>query len=228
MRLVHPWIIISMYCWTCFHHWWISCLLDANRLSVKHSTHLSTNIQYTDADEDEDEDNDDDDEPCFIIDAKHYGSISRFYNHSCKPNVYTQNVVIKYRHLCICKTFINEFLIPCSRYSLSRMILDFQLLHSLHVDRFELAKVNLDTCWSLTCQSMVIGFYVLLLLLFFHLELCWDYNYTVGCMPDIQINCQCQSSNCRGRLLWHNLVILLEYCELNSSALLRCFTFGND
>lgn len=36
---------------------------------------------------------------------------------------------------------------------------------------------------------------------FFLIEICWDYNYTVGCMPGIRIDCQCQASNCRGRLL---------------------------
>lgn len=36
----------------------------------------------------------------------------------------------------------------------------------------------------------------------FFIEICWDYNYTVGCMPNIRIDCQCQASNCRGRLLW--------------------------
>lgn len=72
------------------------------------------------------------------------------------------------------------------------MIHDFQLLHSLHVEIFVLEKViNLTTktfsfFLNYICEC---------------LEICWDYNYIVGCMPDVRIDCQCQASNCRGRLL---------------------------
>ncbi|CAF1044890.1 unnamed protein product [Adineta ricciae] len=82
------------------------------------------------------------------IDAKYYGSISRFYNHSCKPNVHIQNV------------FINS-----------------------HDVRFPVIAL-------FACRNIRAGE-----------EICWDYNYTVGCMPGVRIDCQCQASNCRGRLL---------------------------
>lgn len=32
-------------------------------------------------------------------------------------------------------------------------------------------------------------------------ELCWDYRYVVGSVPNKKINCYCKSSNCRRRLL---------------------------
>ena len=32
-------------------------------------------------------------------------------------------------------------------------------------------------------------------------ELCWDYNYEVGSIPDKVIHCNCGSETCRGRLL---------------------------
>ncbi|XP_059480204.1 histone-lysine N-methyltransferase SETDB1 isoform X2 [Neocloeon triangulifer] len=32
-------------------------------------------------------------------------------------------------------------------------------------------------------------------------ELCWDYNYEIGSLPDRRLDCYCESANCRGRLL---------------------------
>jgi hypothetical protein len=64
-------------------------ILEIPRIPVKRCVRLSTDSQSDDEDEANDDDNDD---ACFILDAKHYGSISRFYNHSCKPNVHIQNV----------------------------------------------------------------------------------------------------------------------------------------
>ena len=52
----------------------------------------TTTSHASDDDDNDDDDDENDDEACFILDAKNYGSISRFYNHSCKPNVYIQNV----------------------------------------------------------------------------------------------------------------------------------------
>ncbi len=66
-------------------------ILEIPRIPVKRCVRLSTDSQSDDEDEANDDDNDD---ACFILDAKHYGSISRFYNHSCKPNVHIQNVII--------------------------------------------------------------------------------------------------------------------------------------
>lgn len=66
--------------------------LESHRMPVKHCVRLSTDSQSDDDDEDDEDQNKDD--SCFILDAKYYGSISRFYNHSCKPNVQIQNVFI--------------------------------------------------------------------------------------------------------------------------------------
>ena len=57
-------------------------ILDTSWFALKHRVHSSR----------EDHQDDDDDVGSFILDAKQYGSISRFYNHSCKPNVTIQNV----------------------------------------------------------------------------------------------------------------------------------------
>ncbi|CAF0956757.1 unnamed protein product [Didymodactylos carnosus] len=40
-------------------------------------------------------DDSDDDNDGYTIDAKHYGCVSRFYNHSCSPNIMVQNVFIE-------------------------------------------------------------------------------------------------------------------------------------
>ncbi|XP_065343367.1 histone-lysine N-methyltransferase eggless isoform X1 [Cloeon dipterum] len=32
-------------------------------------------------------------------------------------------------------------------------------------------------------------------------ELCWNYNYEIGSLPDRRLDCYCESANCRGRLL---------------------------
>ncbi|CAF1263192.1 unnamed protein product [Rotaria magnacalcarata] len=100
------------------------------------------------SDDDDDDDDEEDEDSCFIIDAKHYGSISRFCNHSCKPNVEIQNI------------FINS-----------------------HDPRFPVIAL-------FACRHIRAGE-----------EICWDYNYKVGCMPNVRIDCQCQATNCRGRLL---------------------------
>jgi len=68
----------------------VCSLLETTRIPVKRCVRLSTDSQSDDEEEDNDQENDD---SCFILDAKHYGSISRFYNHSCKPNVHIQNVI---------------------------------------------------------------------------------------------------------------------------------------
>ncbi|CAF0786002.1 unnamed protein product [Rotaria sordida] len=116
-----------------------------NRIPVKCCIRSLNDTQTDNEDDDNDED---DDDSCFILDAKHYGSISRFYNHSCKPNVHIQNV------------FINS-----------------------HDPRFPVIAL-------FACRNIRAGE-----------EICWDYNYSVGCMPNVRIDCQCQASNCRGRLL---------------------------
>jgi len=69
-------------------------ILEEIRIPIKRCVRLSTDSLSDDGDENNDEENDD---PCFILDAKHYGSISRFYNHSCKPNVNIQNVILVIR-----------------------------------------------------------------------------------------------------------------------------------
>lgn len=54
----------------------------------------------SDSSADDDDASDTDDETSsYIIDAKHYGSVSRFYNHSCKPNVHIQNVNLPFRSI---------------------------------------------------------------------------------------------------------------------------------
>ena len=65
--------------------------LGTNKIPIKRCIRLS-NDSETDYEDEEIED--DEDDSCFILDARHYGSISRFYNHSCKPNVHIQNVII--------------------------------------------------------------------------------------------------------------------------------------
>ncbi|CAF3483956.1 unnamed protein product [Rotaria sp. Silwood1] len=123
----------------------ISILNVRGRIPVKRCIKL---LSDNEDDENDEDDDDDDDDSCFILDAKHYGAISRFYNHSCKPNVHIQNV------------FINS-----------------------HDPRFPVIAL-------FACRNIRAGE-----------EICWDYNYTVGCMPNVRIDCQCQASNCRGRLL---------------------------
>ncbi|CAF3070125.1 unnamed protein product [Rotaria sp. Silwood2] len=123
----------------------VGILNGKSRIPVKHCVQLLNDSQTDNEDDDNDED---DDDSCFILDAKHYGSISRFYNHSCKPNVHIQNV------------FINT-----------------------HDPQFPVIAL-------FACRNIRAGE-----------EICWDYNYTVGCMPNVRIDCQCQASNCRGRLL---------------------------
>jgi len=120
---------------------------STSRQSIDSPT-MSDSSNDEDEDKDKDKDGDDEDDACFILDAKNYGSISRFYNHSCKPNVYTQNVFIE-----------------------------------SHDPRFPVIAL-------FACRTIRAGE-----------EICWDYNYKVGCMPDVRIDCQCQASNCRGRLL---------------------------
>ncbi len=71
--------------------WYIA---GTSQIPIKRCVRLSTDSQTDYDEEDYDDDDDDDDDSCFILDAKHYGSISRFYNHSCKPNVHIQNVII--------------------------------------------------------------------------------------------------------------------------------------
>ncbi|UJR36083.1 hypothetical protein I4U23_028819 [Adineta vaga] len=117
------------------------------RISIPAKRCVRLSSDSSNDDEDEDSDNEDE-ESCLILDAKHYGSISRFYNHSCKPNVHIQNV------------FINS-----------------------HDIRFPIIAL-------FACRTIRAGE-----------EICWDYNYTVGCMPGVHIDCHCQASNCRGRLL---------------------------
>ncbi|CAF3631709.1 unnamed protein product [Adineta steineri] len=123
---------------------------ETNQIPIKRCVRLSTD-SISDEDDNDDDDGDSDDEEnhsCFILDAKYYGSISRFYNHSCKPNIHIQNV------------FINS-----------------------HDPQFPVIAL-------FACRNIRAGE-----------EICWDYNYTVGCMSGVRIDCQCQASNCRGRLL---------------------------
>lgn len=70
--------------------------VEKENTATKHCVRLSTD-SLIDGDDDDDEEemlshSPNHEDSCFILDAKHYGSISRFYNHSCKPNVHIQNV----------------------------------------------------------------------------------------------------------------------------------------
>lgn len=84
----------------------------------------------------------------FIMDAKLYGNIGRYFNHSCSPNIFVQNVFVD--------------------------------THDLRFPWIAFFAAN-----SLKAGT----------------ELCWDYNYTIGSVPDRKLYCNCGSSNCRGRLL---------------------------
>jgi histone-lysine N-methyltransferase SETDB1 len=139
-------------------------MIEVNRGHNKRYVRISTDSR-TDDEENDDDDEHENDDSCFILDAKHYGSISRFYNHSCKPNVHIQNV------------FINS-----------------------HDPRFPV--IALFACRNIRAgEGESLSFLSLRFFDFQSIELCWDYNYIVGCMPGVRIDCQCQSSNCRGRLL---------------------------
>jgi histone-lysine N-methyltransferase SETDB1 len=84
----------------------------------------------------------------FIMDAKLYGNIGRYFNHSCSPNIFVQNVFVD--------------------------------THDLRFPWISFFASN-----SLKAGT----------------ELCWDYNYTIGSVPNRELYCHCGSSNCRGRLL---------------------------
>jgi len=90
------------------------------------------------------------DEDCgsYTLDSKVSGNIGRYFNHSCDPNLFVQNVFVD--------THDPRF--PWVAY-------------------FALSNIPAGT------------------------ELVWDYNYTVGCVKDKQIQCYCGVKNCKGRLL---------------------------
>jgi hypothetical protein len=69
---------------------YLCLIVEITRVPIKRCVRISIDSQTDDEDDDEQEN----DDSCFILDAKHYGSISRFYNHSCKPNVHIQNIFI--------------------------------------------------------------------------------------------------------------------------------------
>ncbi|XP_071476179.1 histone-lysine N-methyltransferase SETDB1-like [Diadema antillarum] len=85
---------------------------------------------------------------CYVMDAKNMGNLGRYLNHSCRPNLFVQNV------------FVDS--------------------HDL---RFP---------WVAFFAADYIRAGV---------ELNWDYNYEVGCVPGREIKCFCGATNCRGRLL---------------------------
>jgi SET domain-containing protein len=51
-------------------------------------------ITHDEDDIDEDDDDDDDDEP-YVIDGSLYSNLGKYFNHSCDPNMYIQNVFIE-------------------------------------------------------------------------------------------------------------------------------------
>lgn len=67
-------------------------ILEATPIALKNSICPFSEDHCEDDYDDQDEGGDEDEDSCFILDAKDYGSISRFYNHSCRPNVNIQNV----------------------------------------------------------------------------------------------------------------------------------------
>lgn len=89
-----------------------------------------------------------DDQSVYVMDAKLKGNIGRYFNHSCGPNVFVQNVF---------------------------------------VDSYDL---RFPWIAFFTSQAVRAG-----------VELCWDYNYTIGSVQGKRLNCHCSAPNCRGRLL---------------------------
>jgi len=84
----------------------------------------------------------------YTLDSKVCGNIGRFFNHSCDPNIFIQNVFVD----------THDLRFPWVAY-------------------FALSNIPAGT------------------------ELALDYNYTVGCLKDKQLQCYCGARNCRGRLL---------------------------
>lgn len=69
----------------------------AQTMDDKYQTSLDLikQIRYaTNDDTDEDEDDDDDEEP-YVIDGSLYSNLGKYFNHSCDPNMYIQNVFIE-------------------------------------------------------------------------------------------------------------------------------------
>ncbi len=92
----------------------------------------------------------------FIMDASIYGNISKFINHSCAPNLFSQNVFID--------TY--DFRFPWIAF-------------------FASTTIKAGT------------------------ELCWDYGYIIDSIKDRSLKCYCNSSKCRGRLLWISAINLI-------------------
>ncbi|CAL8122560.1 unnamed protein product [Orchesella dallaii] len=90
----------------------------------------------------------DDHESPYIMDGKREGNIGRYFNHSCDPNLFIQNVFV-----------------------------DTQDLRFPWLAFFTNKIIKAGT------------------------ELCWDYNYEVGSVPNKSLICYCGSKDCRKQLL---------------------------
>ena len=112
----------------------------------------------------------DDDEGVYVVDGRLFSNLGRYFNHSCEPNMFIQNVFIESHDL----HFPNLALFARTHITAGqgRTSRDFAAAETFPRGR------TTRTRWCL--------------------ELTWHYNCEL--LPDREVQCVCGSRTCRGRL----------------------------
>ena len=114
------------------------------------SLDLVKQVHYDINNEDEDYDNDEDDEP-YVLDGSLYSNLGKYFNHSCEPNMFIQNVFIDSHDL----HFPNLALFTRTHVKAGqgRLILEFKMKNQLILVN-EIGKYFLCFC-SVKSESVV-------------------------------------------------------------------------